>query len=364
MNGTPLRSLLAVALTFLLAATAYAQGAYAPLNAEQLDQLVAPVALYPDALVAQVLTAATYPDQVKQADEWVQQNSRMPPEQMAAAANGMPWDPSVKALTAFPSVLDNLNHNFSWTSQLGNAYYNQPGDVMNAVQAMRIQAQTAGTLRTTPQERVIYSGGVITIEPVNPALIYVPYYNPWTVYGAPIAPYGGFYWGPPRGVALGAGIAIGFGVGIGIGLFAHYGWGYHAWQPNWHGGVVVYNHNTYISRSVTVVNHGNFAAYNRGVFEHQGRGVPGGFHPAVTAQTAAFPHPAAGFAEHPAPAGRAEPRPGRPTPQQVNRGRRRIVLCRKPTVRRLTHRSGGRRSLQQASRGARRIARPKPTGRR
>src|SRR5579872_6607164 len=130
------------------------QGGYAPLGAEQLNQLVAPIALYPDALVAQVLTAATYPQQVADANNWVTQTANMPPDQRAAAADQMPWDPSVKALTAFPSVLSNMARNYNWTGALGNAYYNQPGDVMNSVQAMRIQAQQAGALRSDAHQRV------------------------------------------------------------------------------------------------------------------------------------------------------------------------------------------------------------------
>ena len=109
-----------------------------------LDQLVAPIALYPDPLVAQILTASTYPQQVSDADNWSQQNAGMPPQQRADIANGMPWDPSVKALTAFPSVLDNMARNYNWTSALGNAYYNQPGDVMNAVQAARCAGAAGG----------------------------------------------------------------------------------------------------------------------------------------------------------------------------------------------------------------------------
>ncbi len=305
------RQSIAVALSLLLVPFAqsslFAQapppGAYAPLDAMQLDQLVAPIALYPDALVAQVLTASTFADQVNDADNWMHQNGGMPPDQLGAAVDTMPWDPSVKALTEFPTVLDNMTRNNGWTVALGNAYYNQPGDVMNAVQAMRFQAQQAGSLRSTAQERVYYSGGLWVIEPVNPALVYLPYYNPWVVYGAPITPWGGYYWAAPRGVALGAGVAVGFGVGIGIGLFAHFGWGYHAWAPNWRGGVVVFNHNTYISRSTTVINRGRFGVSNRGVFEQPGRGVPGGFHPAVTAQTAVYAHPAAAGAYRSAPAG-------------------------------------------------------------
>jgi Protein of unknown function (DUF3300) len=293
----------AIALSFLLIALVvpglYAQmpppGEYAPLDATQLNQLVAPIALYPDSLVAQILTAATYPQQVSEASNWMHQNGGLPPGQLANAVNGMPWDPSVKALAEFPSVLDNMARNYDWTSALGNAYYNQPGDVMNAVQAMRVLAQQAGTLRTTPQERVYDSGGLVVIEPVNPAFVYVPYYNPWVVYGEPLLPWGGYYlMPPPRGLFMAGRVGIGFGVGISLGIFSHYGWGYHAWRPNWHGGVVVYNRTTYISRSATVANRGRFGGYNRGVYERGGRGVPRGFRPPVTARSAQF---------HPAPAG-------------------------------------------------------------
>jgi Protein of unknown function (DUF3300) len=285
-------------------------GGYAPLDPPMLDQLVAPIALYPDSLVAQILTAATFPQQVSEAGNWMRQTAGMPPQQRADEANNMPWDPSVKALTAFPSVLDNLARNYNWTSSLGNAYYNQPGDVMNAVQAARWQAQQAGYLRSTPQQRVYDNGGLITIAPVDPGVVFVPYYNPWRIYGGWVTPYAGFYViPPPPGIALGVGIGLGFAaVGISLGLFAHYGWGFNSWAPNWRGGVVVYNHATYISRSVTVINHGNFGGYNRGVFEHAGPGVPANFRPAVTRESAAFAHapavanrPAPGF-DRPAPA--------------------------------------------------------------
>jgi hypothetical protein len=264
--------------------------AYAPLDAQQLNQLVAPIALYPDAMVAQILTASTYPQQIMDASAWMQQvGAGMPPDQRAAAANTMQWDPSVKCLTAYPDVLANLARNTSWAGALGNAYYNQPGDVMNAVQAMRFRAQQAGTLRSTPQYQVVPQGGVIVIQPVNPGYVYVPYYNPWVVYGGPISPWGGYYLAPPpRGVVFAAGLVVGFTAAIVLGAFTHYGWGPHLWEPNWHGGVVVFNHATYISRSTTVINHGSFGAMNRGVFERPGNGVPANFHPAVTAGTAAF----------------------------------------------------------------------------
>jgi hypothetical protein len=178
-------------------------------------------------------------------------------------------------------VLDNLARNNGWTAALGNAYYNQPADVMNAVQAMRYQAQQAGNLRTSQQLSVYNDGGQIVIAPVNPAYVYVPYYNPWSIYGAPIPAYGGYYYAPPPRNYLFVGL-LGFAaVGIGIGLWAHYGWGWHAWSPNWRGGNVFYNRSAYISRSATVYNHGNFGGYNRGVYEHGGAGVPHDFHPAA-----------------------------------------------------------------------------------
>jgi Protein of unknown function (DUF3300) len=280
-----LRQLLAVILSALLVPAVqmrvYAQApAYVGLNAEQLDQLVAPIALYPDSLVASILTASTYPDQISAADGWLDQNMSLPPDQRAAQANAQPWDPSVKALVAFPAVLDNLARNAAWAAQLGNAYFNQPGDVENAVQAMRLQAQQSGRLVSTPQQSVVYANGVVTIMPVNPAVVYVPYYNPWAVWGGFISPWGGWVGiVPPPGIVLGLGLA--FGVGIGIGVFAHYGWGFGAWRPAWGGGGVYYGGRAYVSRSVTVINHGNFGGYDRGVFEHGGRGVPAGFHPAA-----------------------------------------------------------------------------------
>jgi hypothetical protein len=295
-------------------------GAYAPLGAEQLNQLVAPIALYPDSLVAQVLTASTYPQQIMDANAWMQQYGGMPPDQRAAAANTMPWDPSIKSLTAFPDVLANLARNQNWAGALGNAYYNQPGDVMNAVQAMRFRAQQAGALRSTPQNTVVYNGGVVVIQPVNPAFVYVPYYNPWVVYGGPLTPWGGYYYmPPPRGVVFVAGVGIGFAAAISIGAWGHYGWGYSSWAPNWRGGVVVYNKTTYISRSTTVINRGNFGGYNRGVYERAGAGVPNNFRPPVTAQSAQF---------HSAPPGSYRgsgysnaPRPGTPPAAQNPQGR-------------------------------------------
>ncbi len=226
-----------------------------PLSAEQLDQLVAPIALYPDPLVAQILAAATYPTQVVEADRWIQAQGNAPAEQIAAGAEKHNWDPSVKALTAFPTVLAQMDKNLQWTTDLGNAYYNQPQDVMDSVQAMRQKAQVAGQLRSTPQQVVTNEGGAIAIAPASPTVVYVPVYNPWVVYGTPFPPYPGFYYSPPPGIFWG-GLAIGFGLGIGIGIFAHWGWGWGHWGMGWGSHAVFFNHGAYITRSTTVINRG------------------------------------------------------------------------------------------------------------
>jgi hypothetical protein len=254
-----------------------------PLSADQLDQLVAPVALYPDPLVAQVLAAATYPTQVVEADRWRQGQGNASPEQIAAGADAQNWDPSVKALIAFPSVLAQMDKNIQWTTDLGNAYYNQPQDVMDSVQAMRQKAQGAGQLRSTPQQVVTNDTGVIAIAPANPAVVYVPVYNPWLVYGSPFPPFPGYYYYPPPGIFFG-GLAIGFGIGIGIGIFSNWGWGWGhwgmGWGSHWGGRGVFYNHNTYMTRSTTVINRG----YNRPGGPGRGFGTRG-----------AYARPAGGF---------------------------------------------------------------------
>ncbi len=241
-----------------------AQGSYQQLPPDQIDQLVAPIALYPDSLVAQVLAAATYPQQVVSLGQFLQQNSGQPPSELAALADQQPWDPSVKSLVAFPQVVQDLNQNLDWTTQLGNAYFNQPQDVLGAVQVMRERAHAAGNLRTTPQETVNYAPGNIVIVPVSPEVVYVPYYNPGIIYGPGFPVYPHYhYFGPPPGVVFASGLALGFGVGLAIGAFSHFGWGFHSWAPSWGSHTVVYNHNTYISNSTTVINHGHYGGFDR-----------------------------------------------------------------------------------------------------
>jgi hypothetical protein len=221
----------------------------------QLQQLVAPIALYPDSLVAQILAASTFPEQVVEADRWVQAHPDLKGDALGQAVDQQPWDPSVKALTAFPSVLGNMDKNLSWTSSLGDAYYNQQQDVMDAVQVMRQRAQEAGNLQTTPQQTVTTQDSTIIIEPASPEVVYVPAYDPWLVYGGPIVAWPGWY--PYPGIWYG-GPYLSFGVGFGIGFYGGYGWGWHHWGSDWHNRTVIYNHNTYYSRSNTFYNRNNY----------------------------------------------------------------------------------------------------------
>jgi hypothetical protein len=242
-------------------------------SAEQLQQLVAPIALYPDALVAQILAASTYPEQVVEAGKWIQQNKTLHGDQLAQEVDKQSWDPSVKALMQFPAVLANMNQNLAWTSELGDAHLNQQQALTQAIQVMRERAKQAGNLNTTAQEKVSTKGKTIVIEPVATDVVYVPQYDPWLVFGAPLAIFPGWY--PYPGLFLdGPGIA--FGLGFGIGFFGGFGWGWHNWGYDWHrDGRVVYNHNTYISHSRTIVNRNSFNS-SRGSFDHaadSGRGI-------------------------------------------------------------------------------------------
>jgi hypothetical protein len=215
---------------------------------EELDRLVAPIALYPDALVSQILAGATYPTEIVEVDRWVQGHPNLKGKDLANAVDQQPWDPSIKALTQFASVLANMDKNLSWTSALGEAYVTQSEAVMNAVQVMRARAQAAGNLKSTEQVKVKTEEKTIVIEPAAPEVVYVPAYDPWMVYGAPVVVWPGWY--PYPGLYV-AGPGVSFGVGFTIGLFAGYAWGWHGWGCNWGSGTVVYNHNTFVSNSQT-----------------------------------------------------------------------------------------------------------------
>jgi hypothetical protein len=243
---------------------------YAQQTPEQLQQLVAPIALYPDSLVAQILAASTFPEQVVEADRWVQARPDLKGEALGQAVDQQPWDPSVKALTAFPSVLGNMDKNLSWTSSLGDAYYNQEQDVMDAVQVMRRRAQDAGNLNSSPQQTVTSEGEDIEIAPADPEIVYVPAYDPWIVYGGPIVAWPGWY--PYPGIWY-DGPFLSFGVGFGIGFYGGFGWGWGHWGFDWHHRYAVYDHARYYSGSRTFYNRD---AYYRGGGLERGGGIERG----------------------------------------------------------------------------------------
>jgi len=258
---------------------------YAVPTADQLYQLVAPIALFPDNLVAQVLAASTYPNEVTAANTWLQQNSNLKDGQLMQAADQQSWDVSVKGLTQFLDVLNQMATSLSWTSALGDAYFNVPQDVMNAVQVMRQRAQQAGNLKSNQQQNVSVQDQApgaapppdtssppaptivqappqtIIIQPAQPQVVYVPTYNPTVVYGAPVAAYPGYSSGD---MALASVISFGVGIAVGAAIANNNsccGWGWNSWGCGWHNSTVVYHHNTYISTSNTFVNRNNY--YNR-----------------------------------------------------------------------------------------------------
>jgi hypothetical protein len=234
-------------------------GQGAPLTTQELDSLVSPIALYPDSLVAQILAASTFPDQIAVANYWVQQNKSLTGSALMQAVNKQSWDPSVKALTQFPTVLNNMAQNLSWTSQLGDAYHNQQSEVMAAIQILREQAKTAGNLKSTPQQTVStqsQSGKqVIVIQPASPQVVYVPTYNPTVVYGTPYNPPG---YSTADLVATGL---LSFGAGIAVGAMMSggcCGWGYSSWSCNWYHGGAYYGYHPYYGNAAW---HGGYNNY-------------------------------------------------------------------------------------------------------
>ncbi|MGA2275009.1 MAG: DUF3300 domain-containing protein [Bryobacteraceae bacterium] len=222
--------------------------AQAPTNApalapQQLENLVSPIALYPDPLLGQVLAASTYPVELVEAQQWLQSHSDLQGQQLMDAARQQNWDASVQAMVALPDVLAKLTQNIQWTTDLGNAFLAQPADVMHAVQRLRSRAQANGRLRSTPQETVTTENqgdqAAIEIQPANPQVIYVPTYDPAYIWGPPVW---GYY--PPL---FYPGFGFGFWPGIDIGFFfggwgwGGWGWGAWGWGPNWFGGGLFVN---------------------------------------------------------------------------------------------------------------------------
>ena len=215
--------------------------------------------MYPDALVAQILAASAYPTEIVEADRFLQENQGLKGQALGAEVDRQDWDPSIKALTQFPSVVANMDKDLSWTSELGDANYNQPQDVMNAIQFMRQKAQEAGNLKSTPQQTVTNQGSTVDIQPANPQVVYVPEYDPELVYGYPVPFWPGFY--PWWGVS---GPFISFGIGFGIGPFFGFGWGWNCvglplGVRRWvvlHGGPYAFHSHAFYDRNAYF--HGNY----------------------------------------------------------------------------------------------------------
>ena len=186
-----------------------------PLRPEEIDALVAPIALYPDNLLAQVLIASTYPLEIAIASQWVMQNPSLQGTQLETALQAQNWDASVKALVQVPTALNQMNQRLDWTQKLGDAFLAQQKEVMDSVQRLRQRAQSAGKLMSSEQLKVVTENQTIIIEQASPQTMYVPYYDPYYMYGGwPYAGYPPYYWPTPPGYYLGAGIAFGLGIAI------------------------------------------------------------------------------------------------------------------------------------------------------
>jgi len=237
--------------------------------ADQLDSLVAPIALYPDPMLAQVLAASTYPLEIIQLQQWLAKNKDVKDKALADAVAKQPWDPSVQALAGLPDVVKRLADDIQWTTELGNAFLAQQNDVMEAVQRMREKAKEKGNLKSNEQQKVetkvVESKQVIVIEQANPEVVYVPSYNPTVVYGAPVYPYPPVYYPPPGYYA--AGMAISFGVGVAMGAMWSGGWGYNC---GWGG-----NNNVTINNNNNFNRNSNIQGGNR-VSQQPNRGGAGG----------------------------------------------------------------------------------------
>jgi hypothetical protein len=227
---------------------------------------VAPIALYPDPLLAQVLAASTYPLELIQLQQWLAKNQALKDESLAEAVAKQPWDPSIQAFAALPDVVKRLADDIQWTTDLGNAFLAQQGDVMDAVQRMRKKADSNGNLKSTEQQRVetkvVENKSVIVIEPAKPEVVYVPSYDPVVVYGPPVYPYPPIYY-PPAGYYA-AGMAISFGLGVAMG--AAWGGGGWGWGAGWGNNNVYINHNNNFVRNSNVNggNRNNINGGNRG----------------------------------------------------------------------------------------------------
>jgi hypothetical protein len=216
-----------------------------PLPPAQMDSIVAPVALYPDSLLSQILVASTYPLEIVQAQQWLQQHPDLKGESLTSAAQQQNWDPSIQALVIFPDVMKRLSQDITWTTNLGNAFLGHQQDVMDSVQRLRTKAEQAGKLATNSQQKVTTTNqdgqSVVEIEPANPQVVYVPYYDPAVIWGPDYYyPYP-VLWYPPE-VTWGAGVFwFGTGIFLGAAFAGCCGWGGWGWRPAWRQHTVIVN---------------------------------------------------------------------------------------------------------------------------
>jgi hypothetical protein len=246
-----------------------AQDSNKPFTTEQLDQMLAPIALYPDALLSQVLMAATYPLEVVEAARWSQANPNLKGDAAVTAVKDKSWDVSVKSLVAFPQTLQMMSNQLDWTQKLGDAMIGQQKDVATAIQRLRAKAEAAGNLKSTPQQKVTTqsSGGAtaIVIEPASPEVLYVPYYNPAWAYGPwPYPAYPPPYYPPPPnyGAALMSGMMFGLGVAAGAAMFGGWHWGYAG--GGWGASYTTVN----VNRATNITNNFNADRYRNGQWSH------------------------------------------------------------------------------------------------
>jgi Protein of unknown function (DUF3300) len=242
---------------------------------DQLDSLVAPIALYPDPLLAQTLAASTYPLEIIQLQQWLLKNPGLKDKALADAVAKQPWDPSIQAMAGLPDVVKRLADDIQWTTDLGNAFLAQQNDVMDAVQRMRKKAQDSGNLKSTEQQKVetkvIESKSVIVVEQANPQVVYVPSYDPVVVWGPPVYPYPPIYYPPPGYYA--AGLAISFGVGVMMGAFWSGGWG---WGCGWSNNNININNNNNFNRNSNIGGNRNNIGNGNRPSQQPGRGGMGG----------------------------------------------------------------------------------------
>ena len=315
---TLVKSLFVGLLGLVLSAPAAFAQSRSEFTQPELEQMLAPVALYPDALLSQVLMAATYPVEVVQAARWTRANPGLRGEDAVWAVDGMDWDPSVKSLVAFPHVLQRMDEKLDWTEDLGEAFIGQEQDVMDTVQLLRRRADAAGNLDAIDELRVVRQGSHILIEPVSWQVIYVPYYDPYVVYGPWWRPaHPPVRWAPWPGYRVATGYTTGFWWGSGISIRVGFFFGHFDWPHRQV--IVIHRHPTrfIVNRQPTIVYREPHAKPVR--WQHEQHHRRGAAYKHVAVRHPQPPRPVKWGDDHRAPAPRAEMRPSAPEPRAIER---------------------------------------------